>query len=131
MKKFIIGMAVLAAFGVAGQAMALDITGTVGKTKATSQAAAQSSSGVIGGSALLGTTSIVTGNASNASGVVQATNGNQQSTVAQQHSTNSTSVLGGSSLGLAGSVGGAGGAAESVGAGLAVQKQAKIKVSLW
>src|SRR5215510_8272638 len=102
-------------------AMALDLNGSLSKNKAVMNRGSYSASSVGGGSALGGTTGIVTGNASNAVGGVQATNGTQRSTVTQTYSTNSTSVLQSSSKGLAGNTGSAGGDAQMGGSGVAKQ----------
>jgi hypothetical protein len=127
--KSVACVAVLAALST--PAMALDLNGSLSKNKATMNGGSYSASGVGGGSALGGTTGIVSGNASNAVGGVQATNGNQQSTVTQTHSTNSTSVLNSASKGLAGNAGTAGGDAQMAGSGVAKQVSVGGKVKLW
>jgi hypothetical protein len=127
-----ITMAAVAALAFASQAQAFDVklSGSLGKTKAEAMGGATSQSGVGGGSALIGTTSVIATNNSNAAGVVDARNGKNSSTVTQVYATNSTSAMQSSSLGLAGNIGGASGQAESIGSGLAVKKTGSLSVKI-
>lgn len=128
------GIAALVAVAFAGPAMAFDAKLTVKQAKSQTGAEAaggsQSSTGAIGGSALLGVTGISVTNSGVAAGDVKAKNTGNSSQVTQTYvSGNNTTIVGGS-LGLAGSAGVGGGMSESIGAGAASTKVKTTSVKL-
>lgn len=127
MNKRFLSVAAAVAVALASPAFAFDFGAVLGggNTSANSAAGVGAQSSVVGGSALLGATTINTGTVSSANGSVLSTNLTtaiplaNQSSVVQQHNAGSVTTLNSASLGLAGNLGGSSGAAGSAGGGTA------------
>jgi hypothetical protein len=113
---------------VPGFSVKVDVSKSV--TGATGSGGVGSTSGILGGSALLGATSGTVANTSAANGVVQSTATPGQSTVVQGYQSGSVSTLQSGSLGLAGNLGGAAGVAGVNGAGFATTKDFTTSVKV-
>lgn len=132
--KYFVSIAALMAVAFAGPAMAFDAKLTVKQAKSQTGAegagGSQSSTGAVGGSALIGVTGITVTNSGAANGVVQSTAGKNQSTVVQGYNSANNTTLVSGSLGLAGSAGTGTGISEVVGAGSASTKVKTTSVKL-